>query len=207
MARTADHDARRRQMARAARDVALDEGLSGVTVASVARRAGVSVGLVQHYFSSKGALMQRVFVDLLADVDSRVATIVEQGEEEAASIREMAALGLAELLPLDAARIRECQVRREFHALAAGDEGIAVVARDSDRAFRERLAGVVRNAQRCGEAASDVEPRRVAQQLWVTVVGIGATMLLDPSLSGTELLRDAVTSAFPHPCGRQRAVM
>ncbi len=66
-------------MARAARDVALDEGLSGVTVASVARRAGVSVGLVQHYFSSKGELMQRVFVDLLADVDSRVATIVEQG--------------------------------------------------------------------------------------------------------------------------------
>ncbi len=118
----------------------------------------------------------------------------------------MAVLGLAELLPLDAARIRECQVRREFHALAAGDEGIAAVARDSDRAFRERLTGVVRNAQRCGEAAPDVEPDRVAQRMWVTVVGIGATMLLDPSLSGIELLQDAVATAFPHPCGRQRSV-
>ena len=57
MPRHADHDARRRQLADAALHVALDQGLDRVSVPRIAAQAGVSVGLVQHYFPAKAALV------------------------------------------------------------------------------------------------------------------------------------------------------
>jgi AcrR family transcriptional regulator len=63
MPRTTDHDLRRRQLADAVWRIADRQGLVGrglgaVTIREVAAEAGVSVGMVQHYFATKDEMLQ-----------------------------------------------------------------------------------------------------------------------------------------------------
>ncbi len=53
----ASEDARRRQIVRAAYDIASREGLAGLTVRRVATRAGLSTGLVLFHFTNKERLV------------------------------------------------------------------------------------------------------------------------------------------------------
>ncbi|MEL6236193.1 MAG: TetR family transcriptional regulator C-terminal domain-containing protein [Pseudomonadota bacterium] len=55
--RTAPSSERRRQLIEAATEVIAETGLSGIKTSDVARRAGLSVGLINHYFSSKDNLL------------------------------------------------------------------------------------------------------------------------------------------------------
>lgn len=68
---------RRRQLVEAAIDVIHQEGFAQATVARIARRAGVSSGMVHHYFDDKDdllfATMRHLLSDLRADAAGRLA--------------------------------------------------------------------------------------------------------------------------------------
>ena len=51
---------RRQELSAAAYEILQEEGMSGVTLAKVAERAGMSKGIVVHYFGSKDALLEAV---------------------------------------------------------------------------------------------------------------------------------------------------
>src|SRR5688572_9761853 len=72
MPRTADHDARRRQVADAVERLVADEGLDAVTVARTAAAAGISVGLVQHYFPAKDDMLLHTFTAVRQRIEQRV---------------------------------------------------------------------------------------------------------------------------------------
>ncbi|MBA4504169.1 TetR/AcrR family transcriptional regulator [Corynebacterium sanguinis] len=205
MPRTADHDQRRFQLTQAARAVADDNGLKGLTVARVAQRAGVSVGLVQHYFPSKDQLVARTYEHLLDGLNDRVARIVEQGEESGATIRDMSVRALAELLPLDDDRKREAMLRAEFRALACHSAPLAEIARTHDATFRARLAAVVVNATVCGEADAQVDADRAGADLWMTAVGAEAGSLLDAGYPALDAVEAATQRVFPGQCRRNRS--
>jgi TetR/AcrR family transcriptional repressor of bet genes len=59
---------RRRQLVEAAIAVIHDEGFAKATVARIARRAGVSTGIVHHYFADKDALLTATMRSLLAEL-------------------------------------------------------------------------------------------------------------------------------------------
>lgn len=58
--------------------IALDHGVSGVTVQAVAAAAGVTKGGLFHHFGSKQALIEGLFADLLARVDAEIDNNIEQ---------------------------------------------------------------------------------------------------------------------------------
>lgn len=58
---------RRGEILAAAREVFGDEGFSRATLASVARRAGVSAGTVSHYFGSKAELFEAMVAEQALD--------------------------------------------------------------------------------------------------------------------------------------------
>ncbi len=69
---------RRAEILEAAQEVFGDEGFSRATLASVARRAGVSAGTVSHYFGSKAELFEAMVADqALTDVTMDETLIVE----------------------------------------------------------------------------------------------------------------------------------
>jgi TetR/AcrR family transcriptional repressor of bet genes len=68
---------RRKQLVEAAISVIHEQGFASATVARIARRAGVSAGMVHHYFESKDdllfATMRHLLAELRADAVARLA--------------------------------------------------------------------------------------------------------------------------------------
>ncbi|WGD48874.1 TetR family transcriptional regulator [Bradyrhizobium sp. CB1650] len=62
----------RRALLDCAATIAMDHGVSGVTVQAVAAAAGVTKGGLFHHFASKQALIEGLFADLLARVDAEI---------------------------------------------------------------------------------------------------------------------------------------
>ncbi len=65
----ADAEATRRKVLGAASLLFAEHGVDGVSVRDVARDAGVSLGLVHHYFGSKDALYQAAIAAMYAELD------------------------------------------------------------------------------------------------------------------------------------------
>lgn len=202
MARTADHDLRRTQLAQAALAVAGESGLDSVTVARVAATAGFSVGLVQHYFPTKAELMQQAYGHATDRAFDRVAEMVATQEAAGTTIREMVALALTELLPSGAEELIESKVRAEFHGRAAVDPGLAAIAAEFSAKVRLGLRTAIENGRECGETAHGVDAQIAAWQLWCLADGLSAALLHGHDVPTEAAFSDAVQRVFPHPCRR-----
>ena len=81
---------RRRQLVEAAIAVIHEKGFANATVARIARRAGISAGLVHHYFEDKDDLlfttMRHLLAELRADAVARLAEAREPRQRVCAII-------------------------------------------------------------------------------------------------------------------------
>lgn len=75
--RIVDHTERRRQVARAARGLILEQGLDNVTVREIASRVGYSTAVVSHYFRSKKELMFLVFRETQVSAEQRFKAAID----------------------------------------------------------------------------------------------------------------------------------
>jgi AcrR family transcriptional regulator len=100
--RTADHESRRQQVAQALLRVIVRGGLAEASLATVAKEAGVSVGLIQRYFTTKAELLDFAFAHLYDRAIERIEVVPRTG-----STAETAFLMLESLLPLDEERFTE----------------------------------------------------------------------------------------------------
>src|SRR6202521_6385784 len=71
-------DTRRRQLVEVTIDSLAELGYVGTTLAQIAARAGVSTGLVAHYFGDKDGLLDAAFRSLTRRVSDQVRTRVRQ---------------------------------------------------------------------------------------------------------------------------------
>lgn len=113
MPRTADHDARRLQVAGALLRVIVRGGLAEASLATVAKEAGTSVGLIQRYFSTKDELLAFAFAHLLDRAHQRIDAARPTSPEPVA---ETAYRMLEAMLPLDDERFAESVVWVAFLA-------------------------------------------------------------------------------------------
>ncbi|OLF17197.1 TetR/AcrR family transcriptional regulator [Actinophytocola xanthii] len=111
MPRTADHDARRRQVADALLRVIVRGGLAEASLSAVAEEAGVSVGLIQRYFTTKAELLNFAFNHLLDRTYERLLAVRPVDDTT-----ETTYLMLEALLPLDEERFTEAVVWVAFLA-------------------------------------------------------------------------------------------
>jgi len=65
---------RRRQLIKATMQAIDDVGLADATVARIARQAGVSAGIISHYFGGKDGLLEATMRQILYDLGAAVAT-------------------------------------------------------------------------------------------------------------------------------------
>ncbi|WP_129839857.1 TetR/AcrR family transcriptional regulator [Streptomyces sp. RFCAC02] len=180
MPRVADHEERRRQIARAVRDLIAGQGLDAVTVARTAAAAGVSVGLVQHYFRSKDEMLLHAFHEISARIRGRVEERITAGVEHRSPISRVLAGAMAEYLPLDDERRTEFRVTRAFAGRALDAPALAEVDAEAGRRLRADIARAVHNGKECGEVAEDLDPWPVAVRLAAVTEGLAAQLHRDP---------------------------
>jgi TetR/AcrR family transcriptional regulator, fatty acid metabolism regulator protein len=78
--------ARRSQIVRCAVDALAEAGYSGASLAEIARRAGVSKGVVLYYFSGKDDLLEHVFIDVYSRAGSAIAAQLSAAGDAAAAV-------------------------------------------------------------------------------------------------------------------------
>ncbi|WP_331740679.1 TetR/AcrR family transcriptional regulator (plasmid) [Streptomyces cyaneofuscatus] len=180
MPRTADHEERRRQIADAVSKLITAHGLDAVTVARTAATAGMSVGLVQHYFRTKDEMLLHAFREISGSIRARVDERIRDGVEHQRPIARVMAEVMTEYIPLDEARRAEYRVTRAFAGRALGAPALAAVDTETARKLREGIADAVHNGKECGEVDEGVEPLPAALRLAAMMEGLALQVYREP---------------------------
>ncbi|WP_280235865.1 TetR/AcrR family transcriptional regulator [Nocardia cyriacigeorgica] len=178
-------------MTRAFQRLLAAEGLHRVTFSKVASEAGISVGLIQHYFTNKDELLRFSYDDCLRRSADRVATHIREGEAAGQPISTMLRAALAELLPLDAERIVEYRVERSLWNLSLNDPDLAEAARAAHRELHDRIATAIDNGKECGEVRTDVDSSAAAAMITAATRGLADALSIESRVDAGQLI-DAV---------------
>ncbi|MFH8289961.1 TetR/AcrR family transcriptional regulator [Streptomyces sp. NPDC018059] len=180
MPRAADHDARHGQITDAVQRLIVRDGLTSVTVARTAAEAGMSVGLVQHYFTAKDEMLLATFTRVNGRFTARVDELVNRGEAEGRTIAEMLRQALTELVPLDDDRRAEFLVRRAFADQAAHNARLADIQKETLVGIRSRVAQAIKNGTVCGEVPQEMDAADQALHIVAFAEGLALHRHIDP---------------------------
>jgi AcrR family transcriptional regulator len=176
MPKVVDHEERRAALGAAVWRLAARDGLEAVTVRRVADEAGWSTGAVVHYFSDKEELLLFAFRTVADRVGRRLAAATER----TSAPLELARAQLVAGLPLDREREAEVRVWFAFLGLALTRPALARAQRLTYRAWRERVADLLLEAQRQGEIHPDVDCAAAAAALVAVVDGLAIQATFEP---------------------------
>jgi AcrR family transcriptional regulator len=196
--RPADHDERRTHIARAFQRLVAAEGIEAVSFSRVATEAGVSIGLIQHYFAGKAALLHFAYQDA---VDRMTARALARAQDDPTSGEPAAAVlldNLMELLPLDTEREVEYRVRQGLQIQAAHHAGLNEVARRSGGEILRYVSEAIESGIDHGEVAPEVDVALSARMILATVQGLGDQVALSSAdeFDPRDILRQAIATVF-----------
>ena len=155
----------------AAREIALEEGLTALTLRNVAARVGVASGLVAHYQPTMDTLVSSTFATIVAAETQEVAGLLSQqpGPPER--------LGLLVETLLDNSRLDVTAIWVEAWTLGRRNEALAASVREQMDAWQKVFEGVVEDGNASGDFnVSDAAA--VAWQILGMVDGLNAQALV-----------------------------
>jgi len=174
-----DHDARRTEVSQAVWRVLAERGFGGLTLRAVAAEMGASTGLLTHYFPSKRALVKHA-LDVL---DRRSAVRPRPAAEQVGEARglEMLRAVLLDILPLDADSAAGNRIWVGSWDVALADPELAAEHAERYRLARQRMTGLVAEAQELGELPADQPAGDVAAAVQSFVLGLVVQALFAPA--------------------------
>jgi AcrR family transcriptional regulator len=192
-----DHRQRRSELAEALWRIAERDGLAATTVRHVAAEAGVSVGMVQHYFSTKDEMLlfalQWVGEEFGGRITAKVGALPEPRDPY-----DVVWVVLSERLP---SRPRErvyVQALVAWIGRAIANPELARYMADGTRLLRDHLAGRLREAQEAGRVATGLDPVHAADALLALTDGLSSHLLqgLHTPDEALAVLRDHLNHLF-----------
>lgn len=198
MPRVADHDQRRTQIARAFQRLLAADGLAAVSFTRVAGEAGVSVGLIQHYFAGRDALLRFAYADAASRTSERVAERVRHGAAAGRPVGDVLLDSLLELVPLDPERMIEYRVRQSLQAQTGHHSELTEVAYRSGGDLLRSVAATIESGQAAGEVGPDVDPVLAGRMILATVQGVADQVALSgaEAFDAVRVLRPVVSLVF-----------
>ena len=184
-------DARQRILAAAA-DCIVRDGLAQVRMASIARAAGVSAGLLHYHFDTKELL----FGEVLTYSHAQSAELNQRAMAGAGSgPAERLSAFLDRCLPSDEQRAHEWLLWQELALLCIREPHLAKVGADLYEDLYATVADIIVEGLAAGVFDTALEPRALAETAVALTDGLGARVLAsDPNL-GLEQARAAIATA------------
>ena len=187
MPKQVDHEARRREISEALWRIASTRGLAGVSLRDVAAQAGISLGQLQHYFTTKDEML--VFaLDYIGQLAERRVRSRIKAMADSPSPRDVLRATLMEMLPLDDKSRTGILVNIAYFVRALSDERLQVHAKEGIPALRSFFAEQISLAIQRGEVAPERDPEREAMLMISLVDGLTTYALLDV-LTPTDALK------------------
>ncbi|MGK5557562.1 TetR/AcrR family transcriptional regulator [Actinomadura kijaniata] len=172
-----DHAERRRRIAEALLRIADTQGLQAASMRAVAAEAGVSLRLVQYYFTTKQALLLDALDRLGAQLQARMLEWIDAAGP-APTPRAVVTAILSCVLPTDAESRRITRTYAAYYTLVLNDpELLAEHATAQPDGLESFLARQIRTAQRSGEVDPGKDPEMTAAGLLALVNGLGQSVL------------------------------
>lgn len=166
---------RQHHIARAAADLIAEGGVEAATFRAIAERAGVSKGVVEHFFIDKRDIMRRTleWVNRRALAREQRAT---RGKRGLAAIEAR----LRCMLPIRPELAREWRIRVHYWSMAFSgrDEQLGMSLRIGGA--RERFLADVRDAIDAGDIPRTTDPEAATNLLLHLLAGVSCNRLVDP---------------------------
>lgn len=141
MPKLVDHDQRRKEITHALWEVISVRGIEGVTYQSVAQEAGISIGRIQHYFTSKDELV-RAGCQAIVDQAVHLYSDRVQRFDPWAALVDL----LIEPIPQTEAFRRGAAVWYAYLARGVVDPGIGTIVAEASRGTVDVAASLLRSA-------------------------------------------------------------
>lgn len=131
---------RRQDLIEATLDSVAEHGLQGATLRTIALRAGVTAGLIRHYFPSKEELLQEAYAALMGRIteQAKAALVMED-----ASPRQRLAAFITANLDAPIIDTRVFSLWATFIGRASADPTLAHAHREGYLGFRNEVEAVV----------------------------------------------------------------
>jgi len=196
-----DHEQRRQELLAATWRVIARTGIVGVTTREIAREAGVSTGVLAHYFADKEELLAAA----LRLSHHQVYARLREGTQGLLGLDALRVVML-EALPLDEQRLLEAQIEANFWSLALGNAALRDLQHEEFERFWDVLHYRVCEAQKLGQIWSEIDASEVTHQLMIMVEGLSIEAVLYPSratpprqLQILDSFLDRISSPIMHP--------
>ncbi|MDQ0510559.1 TetR family transcriptional regulator C-terminal domain-containing protein [Ancylobacter amanitiformis] len=195
---------RRHDLIEATLDCISEAGLPGATVRQIAIKAGVTAGLIRHYFDSKEMILQEAYKVVIARLTERAKLVSGTPEER---LRAFILINLTEPV----ANSRSLSLWASFISRVGVDPALAAIHQEGYLSFRLSLEGLLGDflADR-GEAPDPARRRALA----IAISGLLDGLWLEGCLAGelfeeSELIAIAFSSIealIGHPIGAATAI-
>lgn len=157
MPKQVDHRERREAIAHALWRIVDEQGWGRASMREVAREAGVSLGQLQHYFSTRAEMLGFAMAFAADRTSDRVARGVA-ALEQPPHPRDVLRLAVVELLPLGPDARATSRLNAAYVLEAVHDERLRDEVAAGLREGRELVDGIVRQAMRDGQIGPDRDP-------------------------------------------------
>lgn len=134
-------------------------GYGGTTTRQLAAAMGVTNGTFYHHFTSKEELLERVCLDALEVLTTRVAGAVDAEDTPLARLR---ALVIAHVAAIAADRDAHITMLTDVRALTGERRARIVAARDR---YEHRVRELLSDAQQAGEIRADLDTATLSRLL------------------------------------------
>ncbi|MDS2172267.1 MULTISPECIES: TetR/AcrR family transcriptional regulator [unclassified Nesterenkonia] len=186
MPKKVDHHQRRELLAHAVRRVVADHGLGAVSLRSVAAEAGVTGGMVQHYFPTKEAMLDFAMRSASAQYGERMqkalSTLGEAPEPTAALEAVLTAL-----LPRSEQERADGRVALAFMSHASLDSSAAEYLREGNDGMRMLLADWIRSARDASGPAATAESESDAPSAAAALLALTDGLAIQVLSSGLDV--------------------
>jgi betaine-aldehyde dehydrogenase len=186
MHRNAAEDLRRRQLVAATIDTIAEVGFGAATLAVIGQRAGVSAGLIAHYFDDKDGLLEATLRSLAA----RLSELTTARLRAARGPRERVAAVIETMLAPEEFDPRSCGVWLAFWGQVIHSPRLRRV----QAVYQQRMLSNLRHA--LGQLVPPPEARRLAVALAAMIDGLWLRASLSSPNETDSATARAIASAF-----------
>ena len=180
---------RHQEILNAAAKVITDRGLAETRISDIAKRAGVSPGLILYYFESKDRLLS----DALSYTNDRfyleTSRELRRIPEARAQLERFIELSVPGLLP-EFERLEEWALWIEIWVRALRDPDMAKDREVLDKRWRAQIADIVRSGQQSGEFPVDDPAEDLALRLGAMIDGLAVQVLMHDADVTPQRMRD-----------------
>lgn len=175
MPKLIDHDKRREEIAEATWRVILAEGISGVSIRTVAAEAGISTGSLRHVFPTKTDLL----VHAMQLVDRRAWNRIQPHLKQP-DPRLLVLSVIRELLPLDSERRAEMEVNIALIAETPGNDQIRQARDESYEVLRDVCRSMIVHLHQAELTTPELDIEAATTALHGLIDGLAIHLLINP---------------------------